>query len=532
MTKKKFVIRTCLTQLSSVEEKIRNKGFRSIQNNIDNITEDQLKPLSFGLYYYYWYSDKTSKQLQFLWDLRTIFDKLAKKDINLFWAFIKDFLEVFAERFTKIDVYRTSKFLLLAKFIFYLMYGLDLESVLFDTTFKEEAKTFEIYESFWSKEEQKTNLRRVNSIVNSVLMECGSRRGLLFQYIYTIRDLFKRLFKLKRFKMMKELFLFVKPLLNLLAFTWNKKMRESLKKEFLDHLFKILKKRGFKARARFAKFVMVYAKSPDLNEINRNIFYDFLDKVEEKPAQKINGTNHHVEEKEMDMEAELNEIDKELNKTKCIPKEKKVLPDIKSLNIKELVKRHYDKFTNEEVEGDDEDYIPEEDEVFQDIDLTEEAQKLMGALVDKQREEEEVQEEEGTEEVPEEKIVIEKNGEDLKNKENKQNGVNHIEKNGMVYELDLDQYTDHDLPDLDVEEENGEFIFGNDMSYEEMKNKLPEYYFKTPKQKKKYFRKLTVKYKKNLDKSSQGNIKRKKINFDLKKNKKLVFRQKELIKKN
>ena len=468
MTKKKFVMRTCLTQLSSVEEKIRNKGFRSIQNNINNITEDQLKSLSFGLYYFYWYSDKTSKQLKFLWDLRTLLDQLAKKDINLFWEFIKNFLEVFAERFTKIDVYRTSKFLLLAKFIFYLMYGLDLESVLFDTTMKEEAKTTEIYENFWSKQELKTNLRRVNSIVNSVLMECGSRRGLLFQYIYTIRDLYKRLFKLKRFKMMKELFLFSKPLLNLTAFTWNKKMRQCLKEEFLNHLLKILVKRGYKARARFAKFVMVYAKSPDLNEINRNIFYDFLEKVEEKPVANKNGTTHQIEEKEVDMEAELDEIDQELNKTKKIPKEKKALPDIKSLNIKELVKRHYDKFTNEEVDEDDEDYIPEEDAVFQNINLTKEAEKLMVALVDKKREndrEEEV-EEDVKEEISEDKIIIEKNGDDSKNKENKVNGVNKVKENGMVYELDLDQYTDHDLPDLDVEEENGEYIFGNDMSYE------------------------------------------------------------------
>ena len=557
MGKKQFVVRTCLTQLSSVEEKIRNKGFRSIQNNIDNITEENMKSLSFGLYYYYWYSDKTSKQLQFLWELRAILDQLVKRNVKLFWAFIKNFLEVFAERFTKIDVYRTSKFLLFAKFIFYMMYGLDLESVLFDSTMKTEAKTTALYENFWSKDELKKNLQGVNEIITNVLMECASRKGLLFQYIYTVRDLFKRLFQLKRFRMMKELFLFVKPLLNMTAFTWNKKMRECLKEEFLDNLLKLLVKRGYKARARFAKFVLVYAKSPDLNEINRNIFYEFLEKVEDNP--KINGIKQKEkkkkeekkkeekkkEEKEADMENELDEIDKELNKNKVSLIKKKAQLDIKSLNIGELVKRHYDKFTNEEVEADmmedDEEYIPNEDDINGEYDLTKEAEILMEALTKVQRIEDENVEEDNKEDFKEDfkenDIIIE-----TKNKKENQIVVEEDNKvvlngdikedKGMVYELDMGQYSDLDLPDLDVEEEDGEFIFGGNMTYDDMKNKLPEYYFKSPKQKKKYFRKLTLKYKKNLDKNSDGNIKRKKINFDLKKNEKLVFKQKELIKKN
>ena len=64
MNKKPLVVKTCLTQLSSVEEKIRNKGFRSIQKHIKDLDPVHFKTMSMGLYYYYWYSDKTSKQLK------------------------------------------------------------------------------------------------------------------------------------------------------------------------------------------------------------------------------------------------------------------------------------------------------------------------------------------------------------------------------------------------------------------------------------------------------------------------------------
>jgi hypothetical protein len=557
MSKKAFIAKTCLKQLSSVEEKIRNKGLRSIQKHVASLEASDLTSISLGLYYFYWYSDKTSKQLKFLWDLRELLMNVANRDLDLFWVFLKELLETLAQKFVKIDVYRASKFLLLAKFLFHLMYGLDLESVLFDTNVVKEAKTLEIYEKIWDKKMMKTRVLEINKIVNEVLMECASRRGLLFQYIYTVRDLFKRLFKLKRFKMMKELFLFVKPLLNLTAFTWNKKMRLVLQSDFLEHLLKILIKRGYKARARFAKFVLVYAKSPDLTELNRKIFYDFLDKVEVEKTPAVAEQKYNEDQnEENEMEKELKEMNKEFNLKESKKEVNKPSLDIKSLNIKQLVKRHYDKFTNEEVidEDEDEDYLPGEEVDLDQVDLTMEACKMVESLATDKREEI-VEEEEEEAEGEEDAIVISKkekakgtseNGKSVNGHghgkggdENEVNESSKVEENGegglkkeeKIFEMSMEEFNNFDLPELDVEEEDGEFIFGGNMSYEEMKNKLPEYYFKTPKQKKKYFRKLTAKYKKNLEKNSQGQIKRKKIRFDLSKNQKRFFKQKEIIKK-
>lgn len=530
MSQKPFIAKTCLTQLSSVEEKIRNKGLRNIQKHVDQLEKAHLPLVSLGLYYFYWYSDKTSKQTKFLWDLQAILGQLAKRDKDLFWAFLKELLDTLAQKFVKIDVYRASKFLLYAKFLYYVMYGLDLKSVLFDEQVTQEVDTLEVYAHIWGKDTFKGCVLQINEIVSDVLMECSSRRGLLLQYIYTIRDLFKRLFKLKRFKLMKELFLFVKPLLNLTAFTYNKKMRDTLKTDFLESLFKLLKKRGFKARAKFAKFILTYAKSSDLTEINRNIFYDFLEKVEEGRVAKKKVEAE--EEEEPDMMKELDQIDKELNGKAVQPEEPKKALDIKSLNIGQLVKRHYEQFTNEEDfdEEADEDFVPEEGAEMENIDLTAEAFKMMESMAKEKREDQEddILEEQPTAE--EEIVITRKNGVDPE----KQNGhsiVKEEDDGAKVYEMDIAQFEELDLPELDVEEENGEFFFGGNMSFEEMKNKLPEYYFKSPKQKKKYFRKLTTKYKKNLDKAAQGQIKRKKIHFNLAKIQKKRFKQKDIINK-
>lgn len=80
-------------------------------------------------------------------------------------------------------------------------------------------------------------------------------------------------------------------------------------------------------------------------------------------------------------------------------------------------------------------------------------------------------------------------------------------------------------------DEDGEMYLDEEMSMEEMRAKLPEYYFKTPKQKKKYFKKLTNSYKKKLRKSPRkksGEIK-KQIGFDLNRNQKKVFAKDEKL---
>lgn len=535
MNKKKFVIKTCLTQLSSVEEKIRNKGLRSVQQNLDQISKDQFRTLSLGLYYFYWYSDKSAKQLQFLWDLRRLFAAVARKCDSLYWEFLGTFLDVVAEKFTKIDVYRAPKFLLLAKSVFHLMYGLDLESVLFDTDFKDEAKTLETYSRIWAKETLRGQLRRINGVVKSVLMQCSSRTGLMLQYVYSVRDLFQRLHRLGRFKMMKELFLFVKPLLNLAAFTLDKKIRGCLKRDFLEHLLKLLRKKGNRARERFAKFVLVYAKSPDLSEINRKMFYDFLEEVEKKtkkkkprkmPVKRVKSDQDNTD----DLESELDLIDKELQKKPSEAPQEPTL-DIQTLNVRQLLKRSYDKFAGEaHLEDEDESYSPSQDLQIEGL-CTENDTLEMGSAEPKSEENNYAEQspvgsetEEQDDEAREKSAKPQMNGAVVK--------MNGAGGSSTVFEMDLEQFNESELPELDVEEENGELLFGGNMSFEEMQEKLPEYYFKSPKQKRKYFRKLTLKYKKRLDKSSQGSLKRRKIKFDLSQNQKKVFAQRELIKRN
>lgn len=82
-----------------------------------------------------------------------------------------------------------------------------------------------------------------------------------------------------------------------------------------------------------------------------------------------------------------------------------------------------------------------------------------------------------------------------------------------------------------VYDEDGEMYIDEEMSMEEMRAKLPDYYFKTPKQKKKYFKKLTSSYKKKLRKSQIHNDSKenKRIGFALERNRKRVFAKHEKL---
>lgn len=82
-----------------------------------------------------------------------------------------------------------------------------------------------------------------------------------------------------------------------------------------------------------------------------------------------------------------------------------------------------------------------------------------------------------------------------------------------------------------VYDEDGEMYIDEEMSMDEMRAKLPDYYFKTPKQKKKYFKKLTSSYKKKLRKSQINNDSKenKRIGFALERNRKRVFAKHEKL---
>jgi len=53
----------------------------------------------------------------------------------------------------------------------------------------------------------------------------------------------------------------------------------------------------------------------------------------------------------------------------------------------------------------------------------------------------------------------------------------------------------------------------NAMNYEDMRKRLPKYYFMSPKQKKKYFRKLTRDYLQKMNQNVKKGIRRLKFNI-------------------
>ena len=599
MPKKSFVVKTCIKRLSSVEERIREKGMRSLLANIDQLSSSCFHEVSFGLYYYFWYSDKSSKQLKFLSDVNLVIEGLFNNEgcegFLKVTQFLENFLEVLTKKYKKIDVYRANKFLMLFKNLFFALYGLDLSSVIFDRRRKKWVKRLSFFEYIWRTAEQedssqqtnsKKQLREINLMIKKSLMKSHSKEGVLMQYVHCQKEITFRLENMGRFQRMNELFLYAKPLLNLLAFTWDSRMKTCLSREFLATFEEILQGKTKQSRKRFGKFMMSYAKSPVIKNENRGLFYDFIEKIDKletvvkprksrQPEQvtykvaeediELEGQNEdpnldnenleanedlQMEEGLCDLEKELEIVETELNENV-----KEETADPKLVDMKELVKRSFEQFKNGDYDEDeDQDFDPEDmSEVEGDLTENVMIDNIVEYLAENLDPDEEPVEESNQVEIKEEasnavvkqekkitpKLVngTKKNGKAEQVETLQENGTD-LEKDPIqvyqgVYEYKLEDYNEADLLKLatgDAPED--EFLMEDEVSFAEMKNRMPEYYFKTPKQKKKYFKKLTQRYKKQLEGNRRRNLKKKRIEFELHANQVKKFKRNDIISSN
>lgn len=345
MNKRSIPLKTIVRQLSSVEPSIRERALRKLLNRTQPIPESDFPALALGLYYFFWYCDKTTKEIQFLKDLKLLLtklvfcnsadlkvlkaskeegeglDKISSKQeqksgsgtfkgkngkskrgsnkqkqessedseavdnsertlqISRLSSFCTAFLDATGRKFARIDVHRVNKFLMLFRHFFFIIFGLDFSEIVFSQDRESPPSKLEFFECFWG-DSVKSNLKAVSGSIRSQLMGSYDREGLLLEFIRSVGKILPRLQQYSLFSDVSRLFLFCKPLFDLLAFTGDKRLREILKDDFLKSVLLVLKRQNLKQRKRFGQFVMAYAKSPGLKVLNRTILYEYIDQIE------------------------------------------------------------------------------------------------------------------------------------------------------------------------------------------------------------------------------------------------------------
>lgn len=343
MTKKPTPLKSIIRQLSSVEPAIREKALAKLIKRQQPIPESEFPSLSLGLYYFFWYCDKSKKELLFLKNLTKIIKSLIiispeelsgnlknnssgnqmntknsrfpyqnnqkqilsngntqkelekngnaiKYDLKKLSKFIQSFLNISGKKFARIDIHRVNKFLMLFRHFFFFIFGLDFSDLVLNPECQEPPTQLEFFDQLWGSE-SKLNLRLLMTPIRSELMGSYDREGLLLEFTRSVNKILPRLQQYSVFSDISRLFLFCKPLFDLLAFTGDKRLRMILKEEFLEALLKVLENHGVNQRKKFGKFVMVYAKSPSLKVINRSILYDYIESIEKikSNGQEISG---------------------------------------------------------------------------------------------------------------------------------------------------------------------------------------------------------------------------------------------------
>ena len=105
--------------LSSIEQKVRQKAFNSAQINLPSLPHSAYKKICYGLFFYYWHSDGLENQEK---DAQAICSLLQPLKRSSFALFAKTFFEVMKKLWNRIDYHRTNKFLGLVKDLFKSIY--------------------------------------------------------------------------------------------------------------------------------------------------------------------------------------------------------------------------------------------------------------------------------------------------------------------------------------------------------------------------------------------------------------------------
>lgn len=579
---------TTIKNLISVFPEKRKTGFNNLIRLIPQIDPQNYKKISYGLFYYYWWSDgyiNQEKDCEAISNLGNLLDDEKRLKLT------KSIFEVFVQLWSKIDYHRTNKFLKLCKDVFLAFYKFLGDK---DKKLISDWNGFLIKEVFFAK----------------------NSKGLLLEYLFILKDLFVN-FKPKN---IFYFFLFFKPLLDLLAFKEDKAIRKKITDIYIPFLLQKIMNFEKKKLLRFQKYVCNYIENKnikenfalnfcEINDFIKNFISIKIDKIIpikvdntlEKQKEKIAKKTESKIEIENENEKIIPKVQRKSNRKKlikfdelgikineakpsngnhkkdlktdtkkkvsscgcCKPKEKVVVAkrekshsssDIngKNKNKKELNKEKKNQKENnnkieqkleelEEEDLDDLDYDLNIDNLEEELGIeklennqnnSEENNFKNSKEENFENLEEEILEnmENSKEENSNEKMNIEIEDnfpEDFINIENVENGnlENYVHLNG-------DQFLDDGVLIDEFGNEIGKFdeeYFDpwENLSESEMRARMPPYWFKTGKKKKKFFQNMSKKYKKRLydisAKRSHNN--RKKIIFKLDKNQVKTFKK-------
>jgi hypothetical protein len=454
-----------LKNLISVFPEKRKTGFSEIQKTMVKINVDQYKKLCYGIFYYFWWSDGFENQEK---DIQAIINLSAGLDESGKLNFVKYFFQVFTKLWNKIDYHRINKFLKLIKEVF-----------------------FDFYK--YLRDRERSNISKWNSFIITEIFSNPYAKGILLEYLYICRDLFSIFLPDNIFKF----FLFFKPLLDLLAFHEDSSVRKFLLDDTIPFMLEKINAFGKSDLLVFKKYIVNYI---DNKEVCQKFATNFLE-IEEFLIFQIR-TKKTIK----------NEICEKVEKNG-------------TQETAQKVEKNGTQETTQKVEKID---IPSKIEKKEKTDIPSKIEKKEKTIVKEPVEKEKEKEKnlKVNEDIQLEEIKEEASPEDIMDMEED------FEEEEYIY-LDSDNFDDRQLMMdefgnviEDLEDEDFYDPYEN-LSEDEMRAKMPPYWFKTGKKKKRFFQNLSRTYKEklyNIAKNITPND-RKKIIFKLERNQIRTFKK-------
>ncbi len=312
-------------------------------------------------------------------------------------------------------------------------------------------------------------------LIEKILFDTKSK-GILQQYLYIMEDLYKSI----KIEDPCLFFMYYKPFFDIIAFQKNEVLLQSLKIQYLPNLYRNLKKFDRKFIQQFYNFMKIYCKDESIPKENARKLKEILNELKQILQQAIGKIKPTVvskpELKKQSQEKIVEEIEIAQEEDQNDRQEESDQNHQNGENLEEE--------TNMEEQDKDEiiDLIP--------VDYTEQNQN---------------------------EDIVYINGNDFSDDQEKKYfmnefGMNEEELKGYFEEAD-DIYNPY-----------------SDMSQEEILENCPPYMFKTPKQKRKFFKNLNRKYKKKILGLPKRKIaKNKNIIFNLNKNNTKLFKKNQKI---
>lgn len=262
---------TTIKNLISVFPEKRKTGLTNLKRLLNQIDPQNYKKISYGLFYYYWWSDGYINQEKDCQAIANLGDLLNDENHLIL---TKSLFEVFVQLWSKIDYHRANKFLKLCKEVFLAFY------------------------KFLNGKDKKMISEWNGFLIKTVFFGKNSK-GLLLEYLFILNELFDNFKPESIF----NFFLFFKPLLDLLAFKEDKGTRKKIKNDNVPFMLQKIMVFDKKHLLRFQKYICNYIENRNVKEVFALNFCEINDFVKNlcsgniKTKKEVKSLNNNLEKK-------------------------------------------------------------------------------------------------------------------------------------------------------------------------------------------------------------------------------------------